>query len=361
MVRIILISLGLLFTSNSNFVKASQPQNPKKPKNIILLIGDGMGLAQIYAAMSTVSEPLNIEQFKYIGLHKTYSATDYITDSGAGGTALSSGVKTCNNCIATDTSGNPLKTILEYAEENNLATGLVSTSSIVHATPASFIAHVKSRNLYEDIALYFLKTEIDLFIGGGKKQFSQRKDSLNLIDSLIARNYFVADSLCQIPANYNGKLAVLTASGHNPSISKGRGNLLPDATNKAIQILKANKNGFFLMVEGSQIDWGGHDKDINYVVSETIDFDKAIGKALQFAKEDGETLVIVTADHETGGLSLPDGNLKEKTITAHFSTDDHTGVMVPVFAFGPGAEDFIGIYENTQIFEKMMKAFGFKK
>ncbi|OFX88760.1 MAG: hypothetical protein A2W99_04645 [Bacteroidetes bacterium GWF2_33_16] len=361
MIRFLAIIVLLFAVNSCKLIKKKDEQKLPKAKNIILLVGDGMGVSQIYAAMSTASKPLNIEQFKYIGFHKTYSATHYITDSGAGGTALSTGIKTCNNCIATDTSGNSIKTILEYAKENELATGLVSTSSILHATPASFIAHVLSRNSYEEIALYFLRTDIDLFIGGGKKQFIQRKDSLNLIDSLIARNYLVADSIHQIPENYKGKLAILSAREHNPSYLKGRGDLLPEATEKAIQILSKNENGFFLMIEGSQIDWGGHDKDIDYVVSETIDFDKAIGKALEFAKKDGETLVIVTADHETGGLTLTDGDLKGKTIVANFSTDHHTGVMVPVFAFGPDAEDFIGIYENTKVFEKMMTAFQFKK
>ncbi|HAN19347.1 MAG: hypothetical protein A2X13_01605 [Bacteroidetes bacterium GWC2_33_15] len=358
MIRIASLLL-LLIISNVNIrAQVSNPRSQKTAKNIILLIGDGMGVSQIYAAMSVSSKTLNLEQFKVIGFHKTYSANDYITDSGAGGTALSTGVKTCNNCIATDTLGNPLKTILEIAEKNNKATGLISTSSILHATPASFIAHVKSRNNLEDIATWFLKTDIDLFIGGGRKQFICRKDGLNLFDSLLERGYFITDSLHKIQNNKSAKYAVITAYEHNPKYSEGRGDLLPDAAEKAIQILSEKENGFFLMIEGSQIDWGGHDNDINYVVTETIDFDKAIGKALEFAKKDGETLVIVTADHETGGLTLVDGNT-DKKITAKFSTDNHTGVMVPVFVYGPGAENFGGIYQNTEVFNKMMDAFGF--
>lgn len=361
MIRIFTLIILLLVSNYNIKVIANKPQEEKPIKNIILLIGDGMGVAQVYAAMSVSTAPLNFEQFKIIGFHKTYSANNYITDSGAGGSALSTGVKTCNSCISVDTMGNSLKTILEYAEENKKATGLVSTSSIVHATPASFIAHVKSRNNYEDIAMFFLKTDIDLFIGGGRKQFSQRKDSLNLIDSLTKRGYFVTDSVHHIQKNESGKYAVLTAMEHNPSLLNGRGNLLPDATEKAIQILSEKENGFFLMIEGSQIDWGGHDNDINYIVSETIDFDKAIGIALEFAKKNGETLVIVTADHETGGLTLIDGSLTENKVSASFSTDHHTGVMVPVFVYGPGAENFGGIYQNTEVFDKMMKAFQFLK
>jgi alkaline phosphatase len=356
-----LIVLAFIVLISCNGTETFNKQEAPRAKNIILLIGDGMGVAQVYAAMSVSEEPLNFERFKHIGFHKTYSADDYITDSGAGGTALSTGIKTCNQCIAVDSLGNPLKTILEYAEENQLATGLVSTSSILHATPASFIAHELDRSNYENIAMDFLDVDIDLFIGGGKKQFADRKDQLNLIDSLHHNKYIVVDSLENLNTEIEGKFAVFTAYEHNPEISNGRGDMLPNSTEKAIKILDKNENGFFLMVEGSQIDWGGHDMDIDYVISETLDFDKAIAKALDFAEKDGETLVIVTADHETGGLSLIDGDLNSKTIQVNFSTDDHTAIMVPVFAFGPGAEEFGGIYENTEVFEKMMKAFGFEK
>ena len=157
-------------------------------------------------------------------------------------------------------------------------------------------------------------------------------------------------------SDIEGKYAVFTAYEHNPEIINGRGDMLPLSTQKAIQVLNKNEKGFFLMVEGSQIDWGGHDNDIEYVTTELIDFDNAIAEALKFAEKDGETLVIVTADHETGGLTLVDGDLNRNIIKSEFSTDDHTGVMVPVFAYGPGAERFAGIYQNTDVFFKMMDA-----
>jgi alkaline phosphatase len=359
--KLSLFAMVLLLCIACNRVETINEQEVQNPKNIILLIGDGMGVTQIYAAMSVSEKPLAIEKFKHIGFHKTYSATDYITDSGAGGTALSTGKKTKNYCIAVDSTGKPFKTILEYAEENQLATGLVSTSSIVHATPASFIAHDTLRYNYESIALDFLDVDIDLFIGGGKKQFADREDKLNLIDSLKKNQYSIIDGLANLNTEIDGKFAVFTAEEHNPEYLNGRGEMLPVSTEKAIEILNRNDNGFFLMVEGSQIDWGGEENDIDYVLSEMIDFDNAIAKALEFAINDGETLVIVTSDHETGGLSIPDGNLKNKSIVTSFSSDYHTAVMVPVFAFGPGAEEFGGIYENTEVFEKMMKAFDFKK
>jgi alkaline phosphatase len=357
---IVVTCVVVLFLSSCNHSQQNI-KDIEKPKNIVLLIGDGMGVAQIYAAMSVATETLNIEKFKIVGFHKTYSLDNYITDSGAGGTALATGNKTKNKHIATDSLGNSLKSILEYAEENNLATGLVVTSAITHATPASFIAHDTSRYNYENIAKDFLDVDIDLFIGGGKKHFNEREDGLNLIDSLKEDNYNIIDGFHSFDPKQNGKFAVFTADGHNPEVNKGRGDMLPISTQKALTFLDKSEKGFFLMVEGSQIDWGGHDNDIEYVTSEVIDFDKAVGEALKFAEIDGETLVIITADHETGGLSLPEGNDIKKGYTAHFSSDHHTGVMVPVFAYGSGAESFGGIYQNTDVFEKMMSAFGFKK
>ncbi len=358
-VLLVIAVAALLFSCKQN--SENRQDKPKQAKNIILMIGDGMGVTQVYAAMSFSDKPLTLEKFKHIGFHKTYSASHYVTDSGAGGTALSTGKKTKNKHIAVDTSGNAIKTILEYAEENDLATGLVSTSAITHATPASFIAHDTSRYNYEAIALDFLDVDIDLFIGGGKSYFTDREDQLNLIDSLVEKQYQVIDGIENFNAEMNGQFAVFTADGHNPEMTNGRGDMLPQSTEKATQFLNKHKKGFFLMVEGSQIDWGGHDMDFNYVVTETLDFDNAVSKALEFAMKDGETLLIVTADHETGGLSLLNGDMKSKTIESNFAHGNHTAVMVPVFAYGPGAEEFMGIYENTDVFKKMMKIFGFHK
>jgi alkaline phosphatase len=330
-----------------------------KPKNIILLIGDGMGVAQIYAAMTANKGPLNIERFPVVGFSKTYSANNYITDSGAGGTALACGVKTKNKSIGVDSLGHTVKSILEYAENHGLATGLVSTSSITHATPASFIAHQADRKADEDIALDFLKTDIDVFIGGGSSFFDNRSDKKDLLDTLRKRDYKVLTTMQSIMGVNSGKLAGLTAKVHNPRYSAGRGDMLPDATKTSMRILSQNKKGFFLMVEGSMIDWGGHSKDLSYVIEELKDFDNAIGAAFDFAQADGNTLVIVTADHETGGLSLTGGDIKTGKVMGNYAVGDHTAVMVPVFAYGPGAEKFAGIYQNTAIFDKMMDLYGF--
>ena len=355
---LILIILGTSLISCYSSKKLVNHENPKI-KNVIFMIGDGMGIPAVYAAMTVSDKPLNIERCPVTGLQKTFSSNNYITDSGAAGTALATGTKTKNGAIGMDSLGNRLKSILEIAEERGLATGLVSTSSITHATPASFIAHQSSRGSYEDIAMDFLKTDIDVFIGGGYDHFAKRKDKLNLIDSLKFRGYEVDTSMSMVLKSTSRKLAGLTAPVHNPYRLKGRGEMLPEASIKAIEILNKNPKGFFLMIEGSQIDWAGHANVADTLVDETLDFDKAVGVALDFAKNDGHTLVVITADHETGGVTITGGDIQSHKVKLNFSTKDHTAVMVPVYAFGPGAEKFTGIYDNTELFQKILSCFGF--
>ncbi len=332
----------------------------KPPKNVILLIGDGMGTAHLYAGYTAQKGIMNITGMPVSGFVTTFSANAYITESGAGGTALATGVKTNNYSIGVDTKGQVVKSILEMAEYAGLSTGLISTSAITHATPASFIAHTSNRAEYADIAFDFLRTDIDVFIGGGYNHFARRADSLNLLDSLRARGYLVARDLKDVDVPSTKRLAALLADEHMPAMSKGRGNMLPDATEMALKMLKRNKKGFFIMIEGSQIDWGGHDNDINYVIDEMLDFDNAVGKALKFAAKDGETLVIVTADHETGGFGITGGDIKTGEVKGGFLSADHTATMVPLFAYGPGAEKFTGVQDNTDIFKKCVELLGLR-
>ena len=355
---LIIITLGAFLTSCFP-TKSYTSRYNHEIQNVILMIGDGMGLPDVYAAMTVSDKPLNIERCNIVGLQKTFSSDNYITDSGAAGTALATGNKTKNGAIGVDAHGNRLKSILEISEDYGLATGLVSTSSVTHATPASFIAHQSSRGSYEDIAMDFLRTDIDVFIGGGIDHFYRRKDKLNLLDSLKLRGYEIDTTLAMVLNSTSLKLAGLTAPVHNPYRLKGRGDMLPAASGKAIEILSKNKKGFFLMVEGSQIDWAAHANVADTVVDETLDFDKAVGVALDFAQADGHTLVIVTADHETGGVTLTGGNREAHKVKLSFSTKDHTAVMVPVYAYGPGADKFMGIYDNTDIFKKILSSFGF--
>jgi alkaline phosphatase len=341
--------------------KDTQSGNKEKVENVILFIGDGMGVSQIYAGMTVSKKPLIFEEFRHIGFQKTYSASDYTTDSGASGTALATGKKTKNGRIGVGPDGKELTSILKIAEDKGLATGLISTSAIVHATPAAFIANNKDRHEYNDLAHDFLKTDIDVFIGGGRQFFENRDDGMNLVDSLKNNGYQVAYKMDEIKNVKKGKLAGLTAKKHNPKYTEGRGDMLPVSTATAIDILDKNAKGFFLMVEGSQIDWGGHANDADYIVNELLDFNNAVKRGMEYAKNHKNTLVIVTADHECGGMALNNGSIENHKIEAKFTTDGHTGVMVPVFAFGPGAEEFMGIYENTDIFKKLHQLYGFGK
>ncbi len=334
-------------------------QETKKPKNVILLIGDGMGIAQLYAGYIAKKGHLNAERCKYIGLQKTYSANELITDSGAAGTALATGHKTNNKMIGMTPDGKPVNSILYYAEQNQKTTGLVVACAMTHATPASFVAHEPSRYNNEEIAADFMDIEVDVLIGGGLTDFTKRKDGRNLVDEMKAKGYTFAANMDEVK-NFNGeKLAAFLYDGHPPYYAKGRGEMLTEGTLKAIETLSKDEDGFFLMIEGSQIDWAGHKNQNKMLVQEVIDFDNVIGTVLDFAEKDGETLVIITADHETGGYAINGGDLETGKVKGDFTSINHSAVMVPVLAYGPQAETFIGFMQNTDIFIKMYNAFGF--
>ena len=314
-----------------------------------------MGLAEVYASMSRCAQPLNIQKFPIIGLVKTYSSDNYITDSGAGATAYSAGVKTKNGSLGVDSTGKSVELITEQVKTNGMATGIVVTCSITHATPAGFVAHVASRDSDELIARYYLNNTIDVVIGGGRNFFNERHDGINLLDSLKKLGYSIAVNIDSLK-NVDSRFFCLYAGKHPDPVSQGRGDVLARSVKIAIEILSKNKNGFFLMVEGSQIDWGGHANNIDYVTDEMIDMDNAIGAAFTYAEKAGNTLVVVTADHETGGLSIIGGNMKTRQIQTFFATKGHSAIMVPLFAYGPGAFQFSGIYENTEVNHKIKKA-----
>ena len=329
----------------------------KKPKNVILMIGDGMGLAQIYAGMTANKGNLFMNNFKHIGFSRTYSANRYVTDSGAGGTAIATGHKTNNSSVGVDSLKRPVPSILETAQANGLATGIVVTTNILDATPAAFVAHVPERSMMSEIAIDFTETGPDVFIGGGIEYFKNRTDRRDLLAELSGRGYKVIDTINEIVKVKSGRLAGFLTENR----VRKRGDQLQVTTEAALDILDDHKKGFFLVVEGSEIDGGGHSNDMAYTVEEMLDFDRAVGKALGFAARDGKTLVVVTADHETGGLTIINGDLSSGEITGRFSTTGHTGVMVPVFAYGPGAEEFGGIDENTSFFNKFIRLLRLKQ
>jgi alkaline phosphatase len=351
--------LQVLLVSGCNSESNSKSGNINaRAKNIILFIGDGMGVSHIYAGMTISSQPLNLEKFPYSGFSKTYSADNYITDSAAGGTAIATGEKTNNGMIGVKPDSSVVSSIIEIAHKNGLATGIVSTSSVTHATPASFVAHNSGRENYEEIAEAFLNGTVDVFIGGGEDHFRKRKDGIDLTAKLKGQGFDVVFTPEEMKKSVSAKLAALLAKEHMLKVTEGRQGLLSEMTLKAIETLSKNKNGFVLMIEGSMIDWGAHENNLEYVTSEMIDLDQATGVALNFAKGNGNTLVVVTADHETGGLILSGGDISEHKAEAKFAGSDHSAVMVPVFSYGPGAEKFSGIHENTFFFNEFLKLLG---
>jgi alkaline phosphatase len=325
------------------------------PRNIILFIGDGMGISHITAAR-TILGSLNMERLKVVGLQSTIPSGCYVTDSAASGTAIATGEKTCNGAISVDCDGNPLKTVLEYAEMEGWSTGLVVTCAVTHATPAVFTSHVSSRSMYCEIAMQIANSGVDLIFGGGLAWFlpstdpaSKRSDENDPLGVLSARMKVVVspEDLLRLPDS--GPAAAFISMEHPEGLPE-RGISLSDMTRKAVNILSADSKNFFLMVEGAQIDWEAHDHDFQGMMLEMRDFDEAVGVALDYSRLDGETLVIVTADHETGGFAVHDGSIADSCVTEWgWTTEHHTSSMVPLFADGPSAEKFSGIYENTRI------------
>lgn len=338
---IVLFSLSVVL-----FVEAA-------PKNIILFIGDGMGPAQVTAG-KIAKGTLEMERCPVTALVTTWAADYLVTDSAAGGTAMSTGVKTKNGMIALDPSGTRLKTVLEFAKEKGKSSGLVATSAVTHATPASFAAHVLSRNQYEEIARQLSVSDVDVLFGGGLAHFSSTNEPPCLPD-LEARMTVAKTTEAFRALGTPEKAAALLYPGHPPVAAK-RSVPLAELTAKAIEILSLDEDGFFLMVEGSQIDWMGHNNDGTNLVAEVVDFDNAVGVGLDFAEQAGETLVIVTADHETGGFAVLGGSVEMQTVDkTGFVHGGHTASMVPLFAFGPGSEDFGGILDNTDIGKRMIE------
>ena len=332
-------------------------ETPPQVRNVILMIGDGMGLAQQYAACMANSGNLAIERCQYVGLSKTHSANGYITDSAASGTAIACGEKTYNGMLGLTPDSIRLKSMLEYAADNDLSTGMVVTCELTHATPAAFIAHVGRRSENESIATAFTESKINVCIGGGRNFFENRKDGKNLTATMQSKGFHVAYTMDEVKAVQEGNLLALLADVALEPYPD-RGEMLPEAVSAAINILNQNEKGFFLMVEGSQIDWGAHGNNQEYMVNEMLDFDRAVKAAFDFAERDGQTLVIVTADHETGGLAITGGNPQTGKLVTAFATKGHTGIPVPVYSFGPGAELFTGIFDNTEFLPKVLGLLG---
>lgn len=330
------------------------PPKGKKIKNVILMIGDGMSLMHVYSAWTANRGKLFLDNCQAVGLSKTYCADKLITDSGAGGTALATGQKTNYHHVGVDTEGRPLKSLVDLASAKGKSTGITVTCRLWDATPADFCCHNKDRDAEAEIVTDYVNCHADYVFGGGAKLFENREDGRDLFKELRAKGFQTPRSWDELVGIKSGKVFAVPYPVDTP-LPAERGDLLARASLKGIELLDQNKNGFFMMIEGSQLDDYGHFNDLDLLMQETHDFDRTIGAIYDWAAKDGETLVVVTADHETGGLTLVDGDLKEGKIVGKFSTGSHSGVMVPVYAFGPGAEEFTGIYENTAVFDKIKK------
>lgn len=328
------------------------PPTGTKVKNVILMIGDGMSLMHVYSAWTANRGKLYLENCEVTGLSKTYCANKLVTDSGAGGTAMAIGQKTNYHSVGVDVNGNPQPSLIKLAKQKGMSAGVAVTCRLWDATPADFCCHNTDRDNEDEIIADYVNCEADYVVGGGAKKFENRKDGRNIFKELEQKGYQVARSWEECKNLKSGKIFAVTDSVDTP-LPAERGDRLAQSSLKGIELLNQNPNGFFMMIEGSQLDDYGHFNDLDLLMQETHDFDRTVGKILEWAAKDGETLVVVTADHETGGLTLIDGDKDKGEIRCKFSTTGHSGVMVPVYAFGPGAELFTGIYENTDIFHKI--------
>jgi alkaline phosphatase len=381
------------------------PPDPRadlsQARSVILLIGDGMGTAHRTAARlySLGREgQLAMDTLPIAGMSRTWSTESLVPDSAAAGTALATGVKTYNAAIAVDPDGNPVETILEMAQKAGKAVGLVTTVQIAHATPAVFAAHNPDRDAYVEIALDMFDHDVDVLLGGGENHFlpvgtpgcyprdGERTDGRNLIDEAVAKGYQHVCTEAEFdavdPATTDRLLGTFAEGGMIRPFAPS----LAEMTDKAIAILSKDPEGFFLMVEGGQIDWAAHANDALNTIGDTVGFDDAVMAALEFQIEHPDTLVIVTADHSTGGLTIEDvpqdeectepnaddprecktafhedGPFEESeggTFWLDWTSGEHTGDEVPVTAIGPHAIDLAGYYENTHIFDVMSEALG---
>lgn len=336
-------------------VEKLQAPKGKKVKNVILMIGDGMSLMHVYTAWAANRGKLWLENAQATGLSKTWAVKKLVTDSGSGGTSLATGVKTVYHAVGVDPEGKPLTSLVDVAKELGKDAGMAVTCRLWDATPCDFCCHNIDRDKEEELVGDYPTSGVDFVFGGGAQKFTKRKDGRDIFKELQKKGYHVSRTLDDFFAyDKNSRIFAVPYDKDTP-LPDERGDLLARASMKGISLMNQNKNGFFMMIEGSQLDDYGHFNQLDLLMKETLDFDQTVGEVMKWAAKDGETLVVVTADHETGGLTLVNGNKDEGRVECCFSTKDHSGAMVPVYAFGPGAENFTGIFENTDVFKKIKK------
>lgn len=336
-------------------VEKLQTPKGKKVKNVILMIGDGMSLMHVYTAWAANRGKLWLENAQATGLSKTWAVKKLVTDSGSGGTSLATGVKTVYHAVGVDPEGKTLTSLVDVAKELGKDAGMAVTCRLWDATPCDFCCHNIDRDKEEELVGDYPTSGVDFVFGGGAQKFTNRKDGRDIFKELQKKGYHVSRTLDDFFAyDKNSRIFAVPYDKDTP-LPDECGDLLARASMKGISLMNQNKNGFFMMIEGSQLDDYGHFNQLDLLMKETLDFDQTVGEVMKWAAKDGETLVVVTADHETGGLTLVNGNKDEGRVECCFSTKDHSGAMVPVYAFGPGAENFTGIFENTDVFKKIKK------
>lgn len=319
-------------------------------RNVILLIGDGMGINQISAG-AYANKGLSLLGMRSVGFHINMAKDAFTTDSAAGGSALATGERHDNRHISMSTDGQPYPSLSDWFRDRDHAVGVVSLGNIADATPAAFYAHNVERDSADAITRTLLEGKIDLLCGSGLDLFTERHDGIDMIGELSENYSFITDT--DEIADKEGRVICIDDT-MGDAAEESNLSLLADVTEASIGLLeKSGKDGFFLMVEGAKIDYAGHSRCLPGSVIEMLSFDMAVAEAMKFADEDGHTLVVVTADHETGGLVLLDGSEKTGRITGVYVSDDHTPSMIPVFAYGPGSDSFSGVYRNTEVAEKI--------
>lgn len=328
------------------------------PQNVILMIGDGMGMAHIASAMFANGGELTITNLKTCGWVRTASATHFTTDSAASGTAYSTGHKTHNSAIGMDVDDNPIANIPEKLEGIGIVSGIVTTDDLDGATPSAFFAHQPKRYMSAEIWADMPASKLSFFAAGSKEAFEEQPYETQ---DAIHKKFDVVNSLADVSANAK-RVGYLPPKAETASVNDNRGDFLPATTQFAIDFLadKANGKGFFLMVEGARIDKSSHNNDFQAAVREMLDFDKAVEAAIRFAEKDGNTLVIISADHETGALTLGNGVPAEGKMEGVFSSNNHTAIPVPLFAYGPGSQHFMGVQENSDVSNKITELLGGK-
>ena len=330
-------------------VSVTMPPVDNEVRNVILMIGDGMGLEQVSCAWVVNKGKLNFDLFPQVGLSRTWCTDALITDSGAGGTALAAGQKTAMNHVGTAADTTDLPSVLVKAKLLGKKTGIAVTCHFADATPCDFACHNEYRYNQEDLIADYLECGVDYLSGGGLDWFTtKRTDGRDITVELADAGYHVAlteEALMAAPLPAFGIL-----SPDNLPVAQERGDLFRNTVTHGLDILsrESGDKGFVMMIEGSCIDDWLHGNDIGRAMEELLDFDRTIGDVLEWAAADGHTLVVVTADHATGCLTLQDGDLAEGRIGVFFASESHNGIAVPVYAWGPGSDKFTGIRENDE-------------